>query len=437
MESYLIIGGGPGGYELAAEAAAKGHEVTLVERDKLGGTCLNRGCIPTKAMAHAVDILREAREGGDYGVNCDLITIDFQKLCSRRDEVVAGLREGVEALLRGVKIIQGTAKFIGSKEVEVATAGGETITMTADRIVIATGSAPALLPIPGAENAITSDDLLRLAQAPQTMVIIGGGVIGLEFASIFNALGTKVTVIEYCKEILPQFDKDIAKRVRTQLAAAGITFLVGAEVKSVEPYAVNYEQKGKAATCDAEVVVMAVGRKPVLPEGLDRAGIELNRNAIKVNQSTMETTSPGVYAIGDVNAICMLAHAASAQGRRVLGEDVNLDVIPSVVFTYPEVAMVGTTEQRLKEMGAEYKASKSFYRANGKAVSMGETSGIVKMLTSPADGKILGCTIMGPHAADMIEEVAVAMANDLTVNAISRTIHPHPTLCEIVAAAAK
>lgn len=437
MESYLIIGGGPGGYELAAEAAAKGHKVTLVERDLLGGTCLNRGCIPTKAMVHAVDVLRDAREGAECGILCSGIEVDFARLCARRDAVVGQLREGIETLLSGVEIVRGNARFVGPKEVEVTLADGSTSLLTADRIVIATGSVPSCPPIPGAYAAITSDGLLRIDRVPKSMIIIGGGVIGLEFASIFSELGSQVTVIEYCKEILPQFDKDMAKRLRTTIASDDLSFITGAAVTSIDGRAVTYEQKGRQQSVEADVVVMAVGRRPALPEGLDVAGIETDGRAIKVDPATMQTAAEGVYAIGDVNGICMLAHVASAQGRRVLGEEVNLDVVPSVVFTNPELAMVGAAEQSLKEAGVEFKTSKALLRSNGKAVSMNATSGLVKLIYSPATRLILGCSIMGPHASDLIEEVALAMAAGLTLDAMSSTIHPHPTLCEVIAAAAK
>lgn len=436
MESYLIIGGGPGGYELAAEAANKGHKVTLVERDKLGGTCLNRGCIPTKAMVHAVDILREAREGSACGIDCGEVKVDYQRLCARRDAVVAQLREGVEAMLGAVDVVRGEARFAGPKRVEVTAADGSVSELTADRIVIATGSVPSCPPIPGAETAMTSDGLLSLDRVPESMVIIGGGVIGLEFASVFSELGSHVTVIEYCKEILPQFDKDIAKRLRTTIASDNLTFVTSAAVTAIDGRTVAYEQKGRQQSVEADVIVMAAGRRPALPEGLQAAGVETDGRAIKVDPATMQTSAEGVYAIGDVNGICMLAHAASAQGRRLLGEEVNLDVIPSVVFTHPELAMVGATEQSLKDAGVDYKTSKALFRSNGKAVSMNETSGLVKLIYSPATRRILGCSIMGPHASDMIEEIALAMSADLPLEAISRTIHPHPTLCEVISAAA-
>lgn len=428
---YIIIGAGPGGYELAALLARQQHNVTLIERDALGGTCLNRGCIPTKVMAHAASLLRSARAAGAYGIGIAPPTVDFNTLCARRASIVDTLRSGVEMLLAGVNIVRGEARFVDSSTVEV---NGQRL--TADRIVIATGSSSATLPVPGAETAISSDGLLALHDIPDSLAIIGGGVIGMEFASIFSALGSKVTVIEYFKEVLPQFDKDIAKRLRQAMAADGVTFVTGAQVTAIEPGKVLYQSGSKTAEVEASVIAMAVGRRPNLPQGLDRAGVAVERGAITVDSATMLTTAPGVYAIGDVNGICMLAHAASAQARVVAGEDVVTAVIPSVVFTSPEAAMVGLTEQQCKDAGIACKNAKIPFRGNGKAVTIGETDGLVKLIADPADGTLLGCQIVGPHAADLIEEIAVAMANNLPASAIARTIHPHPTLCEAIHSAA-
>lgn len=428
---YIIIGAGPGGYELAAMLSRQSHEVTLIERDSLGGTCLNRGCIPTKVMAHAAALLRSAANAATYGINIAPPAVDFGALLARRSEIVAGLRSGVEMLLGSVSVIHGEARFVAPKTVEV---NGSRL--TADRIVIATGSSSASLPVPGAELAISSDGLLSLDSVPPSLAIIGGGVIGMEFASIFAALGSKVTVIEYFKEVLPQFDKDIAKRLRQSMASAGITFVTGAQVTAIEPGIVRYQSGAKEGAVEASVIAMAVGRRPNLPQGLDVAGVETERGAIVVDRATMRTTAPGVYAIGDVNGICMLAHAASAQARIVAGEDVVADVIPSVVFTAPEASMVGLTEQQCKDAGMSVRVAKVPFRGNGKAVTIGETDGLVKLIVDTATGCVAGCQIVGPHAADLIEEVAVVMANSLPVNAISRTIHPHPTLCEAIATAA-
>lgn len=428
----LIIGAGPGGYETAARAAAKGLKVTLFERDLLGGTCLNRGCIPTKTLCHAAETAATIREAAEYSVGGTTSAIDFTKLMSRKNEVVSRLREGVGMTLAKVNVVNGEARFTAPHTVE---ANGESY--TAPRIIIATGSAPSVPPIPGTEKSLNSDDLLSLSELPKSIIIIGGGVIGMEFASIFNALGSKVTVIEYCKEILPQFDKDIAKRLRTSLSAAGVTFFTSAEVKEVsDERIVKFIHKGEEKVAEAEAVAIAIGRRPVLPEGLETAGIEVTRKGITVDTATFETSAEGVYAIGDVNGICMLAHAASAQGIAVLGDNINLSVIPSAVFTMPEAAMVGMTEEQCKAAGTPYKVNKALFRANGKAVSMGQTEGIVKLITEAETGKILGCHILGPHAADLIHEPALAMSAGLPATAIAQTVHAHPTLAEVLAAAA-
>lgn len=428
---YIIIGAGPGGYELAAMLSRQSHEVTLIERDSLGGTCLNRGCIPTKVMAHAAALLRSAAGAASYGIGIAAPSVDFGALLARRAEIVGNLRSGIEMLLGGVSIIRGEARFVAPKTVEV---NGEHI--TADRIVIATGSTSAVLPVPGAEHAISSDGLLALDSVPDSLAIIGGGVIGMEFASIFAALGSKVTVIEYFKEVLPQFDKDIAKRLRQSMASAGVTFVTGAQVTAIEPGTVRYQSGSKEGIVEASVIAMAVGRRPNLPQGLDVAGVETERGAIAVDRATMRTTAPGIYAIGDVNGICMLAHVASAQARVVAGEDVVADVVPSVVFTAPEAAMVGMTEQQCKDAGMTVRVAKVPFRGNGKAMTIGETDGLVKLIADTASGTVAGCQIVGPHAADLIEEIAVVIANKLPVTAITRTIHPHPTLCEAIATAA-
>lgn len=428
---YIIIGGGPGGYELAAILSRQRHEVTLIERDRLGGTCLNRGCIPTKVMAHAASLIRSASGAADYGIDIQVPEVNFGKLCSRREEIVTTLRSGVEMLLANVNVVYGEARFTAPKTVEV---NGEA--MTADRIVIATGSSPVLLPVPGVEHAVSSDRLLALDFVPQSLAIIGGGVIGMEFASIFSTLGSKVTVIEYFKEVLPQFDKDMAKRVRTAMASAGVNFVTGAGVTAIEPGVVCYQSGVKEGVVEASIVVMAVGRRPNLPHGLDIAGVETDRGAVVVDRTTMRTTAPGVYAIGDVNGICMLAHAASAHARIVAGEDVSADIVPSVVFTAPEASMAGMTEQQCKDAGMQIRTAKIPFRGNGKAVTMGEAEGLVKLIVNTDSGMIAGCQIVGPHASDLIEEVAVVMANNLPVSAIARTIHPHPTLCEALHAAA-
>lgn len=425
----IVIGGGPGGYELAALLSSKGERVALIEVRHLGGTCLNRGCIPTKTFAHAASILNSARQSSLYGITFQAPEIEWSQLIARKDEVLAQLREGIEMMLRNVEVINAKAAIVPDGKV-ILDNGRE---LTASRVVIATGSIPSKLPIDGAEKALNSDDLLSLPEIPKSIVIIGGGVIGMEFASIFNAFGAEVTVVEYCKEILPPFDKDIAKRLRTILASRGVNFCLNAEVTSIDDgNTVNFMSKGKPANVSADVVAMAVGRRPNLPEGLESAGIEFTKRGITANPTTFETTAKGIFAIGDVNGLSMLAHSATAQARRIAGCDVNLEVIPSAVFTDPEAAMVGATEEQCKTSGIKYQALKALYRSNGKAVSMGEDRGMLKLIYDPTELTIIGCHAVGPHAADLVQEAAVVMANGLTLNAISRTIHAHPTLAEIL-----
>lgn len=433
----LIIGAGPGGYETAADAARRGLKVTLIEKDKLGGTCLNRGCIPTKCLCRSAEVADLLSEAAVFGVKAEVSAVDYPAAVSRMRGVVENLREGVSSVLRGVDVVAGEARFISPKEVEAA---GEVF--TADKIIIATGSVPAALPIEGAELAMSSDDLLAADTLPESLVIVGGGVIGMEFACVMNSFGVKVTVIEYCKEILPPFDRDIAKRLHSQLSRKGINIITGASVKSLhrcDDGAVEtvYEGKKGEERLRSSAVLMAVGRRPALPEGLDKAGVEYNdRKGITVDDS-MLTTAEGIYAIGDVNGRCMLAHAASAQGRVVLGEEVNMSVIPSAVFTVPEVAMTGLTEEQCKADGLDYKVAKAMFGANGKALALGEASGLVKLIYSPLTGEIFGCHILGPHASDLIQEPATVMSTGMGVKTIAGAIHAHPTLGEVVAQAAR
>lgn len=436
---FVIIGSGPGGYETAVAAAEKGFKVALIERDRLGGTCLNRGCIPTKALCRSAEVAVAARTAARFGINVGDIAIDYPAIAKRKDEVVAGLRDGVAALLKDVDVIEGEARFVSPGEVE---ANG--VCYTAPRIIIATGSRPAVLPIPGAGLAMTSDDFLAMTALPASVVVIGAGVIGLEFASILNAMGVEVTVIEYCKEILPPFDVEVAKRLRMSLKRRGIAFMTDTGVTAIEPgMKVTCVAKGKEKTIEAESVLMAVGRRPVLPPGIESMGVRILRGAIVVNDSMEVEWESGrqpedttLYAIGDVNGRCMLAHAATAQGEIVLGHKrKNLEVIPSAVFTMPECAMVGLTEEQCVSAGLDVKIGKATFMSNGKAVAMGETDGIVKVISDAATGRLLGCHICGPHAADLVQEASTVMTAGISASAIFNAIHPHPTLGETLRAA--
>lgn len=427
----IIIGSGPGGYELAANAVKHNLSTVIIERDQLGGTCLNRGCIPTKALCRSAEVADLVRNASSFGVEVNEFSLSYAKAVNRKDAIVEQLRQGVSMLLNGATVIKGEAKFTGENVVEV---NGESY--TAPRIVIATGSKPAMLPIPGAELAMTSDDVLSLEQLPESICVIGGGVIGVELASILSSFGVKVTIVEYCSEILPNFDKEIAKRLRTALSRRGIKVVVSASVTAIsEGMEVDYESKGKTVTLNVDAVLMAVGRRPVIPEGVVELGVKTGRRGIEVNER-YETSIPGIYAIGDVNGECMLAHAATAQGERILGSEVDVTVVPAAVFTLPECSMVGLTEEQCREQGIDYIASKAMFRASGKALAMGEVDGLVKLIVDKESRKILGCHICGPHAADIVQEIALAISSQLTVDAVANTIHAHPTLGEVVRAAA-
>lgn len=429
----IFIGAGPGAYEAAAAAAAKGCKVILIERDRLGGTCLNRGCIPTKCLCAAAATAMTVASAAEFGINVSSVELDYGKAASRIATVVDQLSQGIASMLKDVEIIHGEARLAPGRIVEV---NGEQL--TADKIVIATGSAPARLPIPGAGLAVTSDDFLQLHELPQRIAIIGGGVIGLELASVAVAFGREVTVVEYCKEVLPPFDSDIAKRLRMSLTRRGIRFVTSAAVKSIEPgLRVCYECRKGSDAIDCDLAVMAVGRRAVIPEGTAEAGIELDaRGYIKVDDF-MATSAEGVYAVGDVNGRNMLAHAASAQSRMLMGAQVNLDIIPSVVFTIPEAAMVGLTEDAAKAKGYDVAVGRASYAGNGRALTSAETGGTVKLIFDKQSGAILGGHIVGAGAESLVAEIAALMYSSATRQDLaSGLVHAHPTLSEILVAAA-
>lgn len=419
----LIIGAGPGGYETAVRAAAKGLNVTLIERDELGGTCLNRGCIPTKTLCRSAEVADLMRQAEYFGVRGSFDGVDYAAVCRRKDQVVGALREGVASLLRPVNVVQGEGVFTAPDTVEV---NGEKY--TAPRIIVATGSRPASLPIPGAEHAIDSDRFLELKELPARVTVIGGGVVGMEFAHVLNSFGVEVTVIEACPEILPPFDKDIAKRLRMSLKRRGINFMTDARVREIAAdRTVIVETKGKEKMVMGEMVLMAVGRRPVVPAGLEKFVALTPRGFVDTDDEMrcrlLVPREVDLRAIGDVNGRCMLAHAASAQGEVVLGEHRDLSVIPSAVFTSPECAMVGLTERECE--GSDIRVVTSTFHSNGKAVAMGEPEGLVKKIYDAVTGKLLGCHIMGPHASDLIIEPTAQLSS-------CSPIHPHPTLSEVL-----
>ena len=425
----LIIGGGPGGYETAVEAAKRGLEVTLISEGPLGGTCLNEGCIPTKTFCHYAELIEQNLKAG---LDCKP---SFAAAAERKQAVVEQLRSGIDMLLKNVQVVQGRAEFKDSRT--VLCNGQE---YTADKIIIATGSVSASLPIPGAESCLTSKEILDLKEAPESLCVIGGGVIGLEFASIFRSFGTEVTVLEFCPNILPRFDVDLAKRLKQSLSKRGINIEVQAQVTRIDGNTVTYIKKDKEFTVLADKVLMAVGRRPNVDGlNLEAAGVDYTRKGITVNDR-FETSVPGVYAIGDVTGGIMLAHAATYQGLHALNsicgqqDSIRFDLIPAAVFTMPQVATVGLTEEQCKEQNLEVRCLKSFYRANGKAVSMDEPDGYCKVIVDN-DGKVLGAHIMGAHSSDLIHEIATAMNMGATLDKLQSVIHAHPTLSEVIQSA--
>ena len=421
ITDLIIIGAGPGGYRAAEYAAKQGLKVTIFENDQVGGTCLNVGCIPTKTYVHAATFA-EARE--------------------RMAAVVPQLRAGVEGILShpNITLVREKASF----ENRVIRTNSETY--TSDNIIIATGSETKWLPIPGTNDSrvVDSTGLLNLDNLPKRLCIIGAGVIGMEFAGVFRRFGAEVIVIEFLKECLPALDSDIAKRLRKQMEKEGVTFHMQCAVKQIADGEVFFEnKKGQTESVEADIILMATGRKPRVQEDFAIAGFEFDkRKGITVNEN-FETTVKGIYAIGDCNARQMLAHAAEMQAVRavnhILGktDGIDFNIMPAAIFTSPEAACVGPTEDQLKEQDIAYECRKSFWRANGKALAMGETEGMLKLFISPLSerlggGSILGCHAYGAHAADIVQEVSVLMCKHTTIHELADMVHIHPTLSEIL-----
>lgn len=421
----IIIGSGPGGYRAAGYALQQGKQVVIIEKAEAGGTCLNSGCIPTKCLAH------------DAEANAS----DFPAAAERKRNVMNQLRQGIEQLLAapGITLVRGEATFKDARTVTVDGTDYE-----ADDIIIATGSSSKMPPVEGIDNprVITSTEALNFQTLPAEIVIIGAGVIGMEFASILSRFGAKISVIEYLKECLPVIDKDIAKRVRKQIEKLqGVTFYMDSAVKAINDNEVvfvsNKNGKETRLECPGCPVLIATGRKPNI-EGLnlEAAGVEYSPKGITVNDN-MLTSVPHIYAIGDVTGRQMLAHAATFMGFRAVNaivgkaDKIRFDIMPSAIFTYPEAAAVGLTEDQCKEQGIECRALKGYYRANGKALAIDEPEGMVKLIAG-ADGRILGCTSYGAHSADIVQEVTAYMNCNATVADIADSVHIHPTLSEIL-----
>lgn len=443
MNKIAIIGGGPGGYVAAIRAAQLGAEVTVFEFDKLGGTCLNRGCIPTKALLHTTELYHKLLEEANNGLIVENARIDSDKLHKRKKQVVRSLVSGVGVLMKknNIRVVNERATLLEGKKVKF----GDNVE-DFDKVVLASGSEPINLPIPGFEskNVIDSTGALELEDTPKSMVIVGGGVIGVEMAQIYSSLGAEVTIVELAGNILPGVDLDVVNTMRSILEFNQIKVMTDSKLVKIEE---NDELFCTIQSADGDMIVqseyvlMSVGRKPYY-EGLGHENIVKNEDGVPVVDENFETSVDGVYAIGDLNKQIMLAHAASAQGIKAVEHAMghvghyNSKAVPACIYTSPEIASVGLTEEEAKEQGIEYKVSKYSLVGNGKSMIENNGVGFVKLISGAEFNDIIGAHIIGPRATDMIAELVLAINMELTAEEIASTIHPHPTVSEAIQEAA-
>jgi dihydrolipoamide dehydrogenase len=447
-----IIGAGPGGYVAALRAAQLGMRVALVEREHLGGVCLNRGCIPTKALLRVAELYTTFQRGAEFGILADNLRLDYRRALRFRDRVVENLRNGVAGLLKsqGVQVLTGHGRLAGARTVVVAHNGQET-PVEARRILLATGSRPATPPIPGADQpalVLTSDDALQLTAVPPSVVVVGGGAVGIEWAVMFHAFGSAVTVLEMMPTLLPSEDEELGRHLARILTRRGLTIQTGARVLAIEPgpeggALVRYQAAdGTEQTARGERVLLAVGREPLTADlGLETAGVRTDRGWVPVDDG-LQTNVEGIYAIGDITRHQLLAHVASHQGvvavERMAGHERRLDYtrVPNCVFTHPEVASVGLSEAQARARGYDVRVGRFPLAALGRAQAYGDTEGFVKVVTEAKYGEILGVHIIGPVASDLIAEATLALQLEATVDDLLATIHAHPTWPEALPEAA-
>ena len=444
-KDIVIVGGGPGGYVAAIHAAHLGANVALIEKDALGGTCLNRGCIPTKALVKSMEVLLETKRASDSGIDVGDIKVNFQKVMARKSNIVSQMVAGVEQLMKANKIAvyRGTGRMLSPRLIKVN--DGEIATK---KVIIATGSESTPLPVPGLElpGVLTTDDILELKELPESLVVVGGSHVGAEFACIFNAFGTKVTIVKRRPLQLEPVDEEIGRRFAQTLPRQGIEVKIGAAVKAIRQEGsilrVVWDTPEGEQGVEGQMVLVATGRAPYTDGlGLSEVGVNMEKKAVVVNER-LETNIPDVYAIGDVIGKNMLAHVASYEGEiaveNALGRSRQADyrAVPSCVFTRPEIAGVGITEKEARERGIPHKVSKFPFAACGRAVAMDEKVGMVKIICDAENGRVLGMHIMGPHASDLIAEGVLAIQLGATAKDVAYTIHAHPTLPEAVHEAA-
>jgi dihydrolipoamide dehydrogenase len=441
-----VIGGGVAGYPAAIKAARLGASVTLIEKDVLGGTCLNRGCIPTKTLLQAGEVVQSIKNADQFGIKSKGYSIDFKAVTARKDSVVSHFRKGVEVLLkkRQVEVVKGSAELMDASCVQIKETGQK---ITSDAIIITTGSKPAQLDIDGLEGAgvLDSDAVLQMKHLPQSAAIIGGGVIGVEFAQIFKNLGVNVTVLEVANQLVPGMDSEIAAALEKHLLDHGIAVFTNAEVKksagSKGKTTITCQYGGKKKSLTVDKVILAVGRKPVI-SGLevDRIGLKHEKGALVVNDR-LQTNIPNIYAAGDVVGGMMLAHKATAEGEcaaaNAVGQTAKMryKAIPACIYTSPEVASVGMPEDEARAHH-DIEIGRFPFQANGKAMILDQTYGMVKIIAEKKYGEVLGVHIIGPHATDLIAEAVLGMSIEMTKEVLAHAVHPHPTLSECIKEAA-
>jgi len=447
----VIIGGGPAGYVAAIRASHLGGKVTLIENDALGGTCLTRGCIPSKSLLHSVELLQSIKNAGQHGISTSEISIDFAKMQARKNRIIATHVAGVHGLLKGnkVEIIKGRAKLAPSMMVEITTEQGQKQSLHAKKIILATGSKPMVLPIPGADSTsgiINAENILNFDNIPESLLMIGGGVIGVEMGTILARLGCKVTIVEMMPHILPIEDAEVTAILTRALKDDGIQVYEGTKVSRIDDAngkklvtIANGESEQKL---EAEVVAIGVGYEPNIDGlGLEEAGVVFNKSGIQVNER-METSVPSIYAAGDAIGGLMLAYVAMEEGvvaaENAMGKSSTIDyqAVPRCTFTLPELASVGLTEEEAIAQGYEIQIGRFPFAANSMATILGERRGMVKIITDKKYGQMVGVHIIGPRATELIAEVTLAMKLDATPQELITTIHAHPSLSEAIREAA-
>ena len=444
-----VVGAGPGGYVAALRAAQLGAQVTIIEKDRIGGVCLNWGCIPTKALLRSAEVLNLARNAAEFGVVVDGVRLDWTTAQKRKDAIVRRLTGGVRMLLDRAKVhvVSGTARFVSPTALEVTTTAGVE-RVEAANYVLATGSRPAALPIPGLQGpaVLTSDGALALDCLPESLLIIGAGPIGVEFATLFSACGVRVTLVEVLPRVLPALDADLGAEVERSLKKAKVKVLTASRVTGVETregrQSVTVLADGKDTSVEVDRILTAVGRRPNVEDlALDSIGVIVEKSGITVDEH-MRTNVPRIYAVGDVVGRMLLAHVAMHEGlvavENALGQTraMNYAAVPGCVFSWPEVATVGLSEEQARAKGHEILIGKFPFRANGKALAQGEHDGLVKIVAESKYGQVLGVHIVGPHASDLIQEGTLALGLEATLDELEATVHPHPTLSEAVSEAA-